>query len=48
MNFSNNELLRKRRTSSFLAYGQASKRVLKFQANFSDGFEVLSSNDGSN
>ena len=32
----------------FLVYGEAGKRVLKFQANFSEVFEVLSSNDGSN
>ena len=48
MNFSENELPRKDRTSSFLAYGGAGKRVLKFQANFSEVFEVLSLNDGSN
>ena len=51
MNFSENELLRKDRTSSFLAYGEVGKRVLKFQAHFSDFsevFEVLYSNDGSN
>ena len=35
MNFSENELPRKDRTSSFLTYGEAGKRVLKFQANFS-------------
>ena len=43
-----NELPRKDHTSSFLTYGEAGKRVLKFQANFRDVFEVLSSNDGSN
>ena len=50
MNFSENELPRKDRTSSFLTYGEAGKRVLNFQANFRLGevFEVLSSNDGSN
>ena len=48
MNFSENELPRKDRTSSFLTYDEAGKRVLKFQANFSEVFEVLSSNDGSN
>ena len=29
-------------------HGEAGKRVLKFQANFSEVFEALSSNDGSN
>ena len=48
MNFSDNELLRKNRTSSLLAYGEAGKGVLNFQANFSEVFEVLSSNDASN
>ena len=48
MNFSENELPRKDCTSSFLTYGEAGKRVLKFQANFSEVFEVLSSNDRSN
>ena len=48
MNFSVNKLPRKDRTSSFLTYGEAGKRVPKFQANFSKVFEVLSSNDGSN
>ena len=48
MNFSENELPRKDRTSSFLTYGEAGKRVLKFLANISEVFEVLSSNDGSN
>ena len=44
MNFgSENELPRKDHTSSFLTYGEAVKRVLKFQANFSEVFEVLSS-----
>ena len=35
MNYSENELLRKDGTPSFLSYGEAGKRVLKFQANFS-------------
>ena len=48
MNFIKIELPRKDRTSSFLAYGEAGKRELKFQANFSEVFEVLSLNDGSN
>ena len=48
MNFSENELHRKDRTSSFLAYGKAGKRVLEFQANFSEVIEVFSSNDRSN
>ena len=48
MNFSENELPRKDRTSPFLTYGEAGKRVLKFQANISEVFEVLSSKDGSN
>ena len=48
MNFSENKLPRKDRTSSFLTYGEAGNRVPKFQANFSEVFEVLSSNDGSN
>ena len=47
MNFWENELPRKDRTSSFLPY-EADKRVLKFQANVSEVFEALSSNDGSN
>ena len=46
MNSSVNELPRGDRTSSFLPYGETVKRVLKFQANFSEVFEVLSSNDG--
>ena len=46
--FPENKLPREDRTSSFLTYGEAGKRVLKFQANFSEVFEVLSSNDGSN
>ena len=45
MKFSENELLRKDHTSSFLVCGKAGKRVLEFQANFSEVFEVLSSND---
>ena len=36
------------RTSSFLPYDEVGKRVLKFQANFSEGLKVLSSNDGPN
>ena len=44
MNFSENELPRKDRTSSCLTHGKAGKRVLKFQANVSEVFEVLSSN----
>ena len=48
MNFTENELPRKDRTSSFLTSGEAGKRVLKFQANICEVFEVLSSNDGSN
>ena len=48
MNFSENELPRKDRTSFFLPFGEAGKRVLKFQANFSKAFEVLSSTDGPN
>ena len=48
MNFSENELPRKDRTSSFLTYGEAGKRVLKFRANISEVFEVLSSIDASN
>ena len=48
MNFSENELARKDRTSSFLTYGEAGKRVVKFQANINEVFEVLFSNDGSN
>ena len=46
MNSSVNELPRRDRTSSLLPYGEAGKRELKFQANFSEVFEVLSSNDG--
>ena len=46
MIFSKNQLSRKDRTSSFLSYGEAGKFQLKFQANFSEVFEVLSSNDG--
>ena len=48
MNFSEKSLLRKDGTSSLLACGEAGKCVLKFQANFSEVFEVFSSNDGSN
>ena len=48
MIFSKNELPRKDRTSSFLPYGEAGKQVLQFEANFSEVFEVLSSNDGPN
>ena len=48
MNSSGNERPRKDGTSSFLRYGEAGKRELKFQVNFSDVFEVLSSNDGPN
>ena len=48
MNFSENELLRKDHTSSFLAYGEEGNHVLEFQTNFSEDFEELSSNDGSN
>ena len=47
MNFCENELLRKDRTSSFLAYGEVGKHVLKSRI-FSEVFEVLSSNEGSN
>ena len=39
---------KKNRTSFFLPYGETGKQVLKFQANFSEVFEVLSSNDGPN
>ena len=48
MNFSGNEFLRKDRTSSFLAYGEAGKHVLESQANFSEVDELLSSHDVSN
>ena len=48
MNSSVNELPRRDGTSSFLPYGEAGKRELKFQANFSAVFEVLSLNDGPN
>ena len=48
MNFSENELPWKDRTSSFLPYSEAGKRVVKFQASFRKVFEVHSSNDGSN
>ena len=46
MNFSENELLRKDCTSFFLVYSEAGKHVLKIQANFSEVFNMLSSNDG--
>ena len=36
MNSSVNELSSRDRTSSFLPYGEAVKRELKFQANFSE------------
>ena len=48
MNSSVNEPPRRDRTSSFLQYGEAGKLELKFQANFSEVFEVLSLNDGPN
>ena len=48
MNSSVNELPRRDRTSSSLSYGEAGKPELKFQANFSEVFEVLSLNDGQN
>ena len=48
MNSSVDELPRRDRTSSFLSYGEAGKRELKFQGNFSGVFEVLSLNDGPN
>ena len=48
MNIYGNELLRKDRTSSVLAYGEEGNHVLEFQTNFSEVFEVLSSNDGPN
>ena len=48
MNSSVNELPRRDRTSSFLPYGEAGKRGLKFQATLSEVFEVLSLNDGQN
>ena len=49
MNFSENELFRKDCISSFLTYGEAGKRVLKFQANFSEVSKGShGSNDGSN
>ena len=48
MNSSVNELPRRDRTSSFLPYVEAGKRELKFQANVSEVFEVLSLNDGPN
>ena len=41
-------LLRKDCTSSFLAYDEAGKLVLKFRANFSEVIEVISSKDQSN
>ena len=37
-NFSENELFRKDRTSYFLAYGEAGKRVVEFQANLREFF----------
>ena len=43
-----NELPRRDPTSSFFPYGEVGKRELKFQANFSEVFEVLSLNDGPN
>ena len=48
MNFSENKLLRKDHTSSFLVHGKAGKCVLEFQVNFSKIFVMLSSNDRSN
>ena len=42
MDFSEKELLRKNRHIILLAYGEAGKRVVEFQANFSEVFEVLS------
>ena len=45
---SEKQLLRKAHKSSFLAYDEARKSVLEFQANFSEVFEVLYSNDGAN
>ena len=48
MNLSEIELPRKDRKLSFLAYDDAGKRVLEFQANFSEVFEVVNSNDRSN
>ena len=48
MNSSVNELPRRDRTSSLLPYGEAGKRELKFQAHFSEVFEVISLNDGPN
>ena len=48
MNSSENELPRKDCTSSFLPYGEAGKRELTFQANFSEVFEVLFLNDRPN
>ena len=48
MNSSVNELPRRDRTSSFLPYVEAGKRELKFQANVSEVFEMLSLNDGPN
>ena len=48
MNSSVNELPRRDRTSSFLPYGEAGKRELKFRAIFSEVYEVLSLNDGPN
>ena len=48
MNSSVNELPRRDRTLSFLPYDEAGKLELKFQANFSEVFEMLSLNDGPN
>ena len=48
MNFSENGLFRKDRKLSFSSYCEACNRLLKFQVNFSEVFEVLSLNDGSN
>ena len=48
MNSSVNELPRRDCTSSFLPYGKAGKRELKFQANLSKVFEELSLNDEPN
>ena len=48
MTSSVNRLPRRDRTSFFLTYGEAGKREYKFQANFSEVFEVLSLNDRPN
>ena len=47
LNFVFNEglCLNKHRTSSFLAYGEVGKRVLKFQANFSEVFAKISTSN---